>query len=495
MKRISIFLLSCVALLTMVVPISTEETAATTVTLSGRINDSEGNPVANVHIYAYDPDSGQQGEVDASSDGTYRISLAPGTYEVSISPPVGSKWIRKTIEEVNVDEDAILDVVLETGPVLTVRILDPGGDLITDLDGVIVEGQGLTLYWSCSGCDGPFRMALAPGTYKLEIRPPLGSELLGTTIEEMHIGEDTTLEITLEHGLFHSVSGRVLDPDGNPVANASVYAWSFLTEERDQGRTSADGSYRISLMPGMYWVEIHPPEGSGLPAQTLLNVKVSGDTILDIALKSGVILSGRVTSSDGEPVVGITVQAFDQPRNQGGRGRTSADGTYRIILMPGIYWVEISPSREGEFLNQTIFDLEVATDTVLDLITVEEGLTLSGQITDPEGKPVADAQVNIWGSEDVDPAGHTLTFADGSYSIAHLRPDAYGMIIYPPGPFPAQMVASVGVIEDMTLDITLKQGVLVSGRVTDSNGNRQLTSGTIQKYRIFINPIKNFRDI
>ena len=254
------------------------------------------------------------------------------------------------------------------------------------------------------------------------------------------------------------------------MANASINAWSFLTGERGQGETSSDGSYRISLMPGTYWVEIQPPEGSGLAGRSV-NVKVAEHTALDIVLELGVILSGRVTGPDGTPVAGVDITATNWLENLRAYGNTSIDGTYRITLASGTYMLEIRPPGQSEYLRQTVFDVEITNDTTFD-IAFETGVTLSGYITNPEGKPIADVFVGVWGTEDLNQAGRAFTSADGSYSIANLRPDTYRLEIRPPenSEWPGQIITDVKISEDTTLDIELKPGVILSGKITDSEG-------------------------
>ena len=58
-----------------------------------------------------------------------------------------------------------------------------------------------------------------------------------------------------------------------------------------------------------YNLEIEPPEGSGLPIQTISDVEVNKDMHLDITLKSGIALSGKVIDPNGKPVANAYVTA------------------------------------------------------------------------------------------------------------------------------------------------------------------------------------------
>ena len=469
MLAIALIAIPSALLLTIPMPSGAQDTTIDRVSLSGTITDPDGRPVESVHVYA--ARSAASGRTQTSADGSYSIDLSPGVYEVSISPPVGSEWIRTTIEEVVVDEDATLDVVLETGPMLTLHILDPEGNTVDDPD-VTIEGGGFSLGWSCSGCVGPFRMALAPGRYEITIRPPPGVELLETTIH-VDIDGDVTRDVVLKQGLFYPVSGHVLDTDGNPVSGASMHAWSFLLPyERGEGTTSSDGSYSMPLKPGTYWVSARPPDGIDL-ATRAVNVRVAGYTDLDIVLEPGVVLTGQVAGPDGEPETQVSISARRMPEAyQAAFTSVAEDGTYRMIVERGTYTLEIDPWEEDGFLEQRISDVEITGDMTFD-VALGTGSTLSGIVTDPEGAPIPGAMVSVWNSDGLWSMESAVTAEDGGYRIDGLRPDSYTVSVGPPddSQLSSEVVKDVAVGEDRVLDIELGPGLVIAGRITDVDGD------------------------
>ncbi len=116
MKQSSISVISFLILLTVFVLVNADWGAcAETVTLSGQITDSDWNPVAGVLVEARDPSAWGELRVDWTSyDGTYSISVAAGTYTLFIRPPDGSGLSQHRIDGLQLTQDTMLDVTLET---------------------------------------------------------------------------------------------------------------------------------------------------------------------------------------------------------------------------------------------------------------------------------------------------------------------------------------------------------------------------------------------
>ena len=101
---------------------------------------------------------------------------------------------------------------------------------------------------SQTSSDGAYRFTLMPGTYAINVYLPPESGLPRQRMRIVQATEDRTLDIRLE---AVTLSGRVTDPEANPVGGVSVEVWSSMggwgwTE------TSSDGAYHFTLMPGTY---------------------------------------------------------------------------------------------------------------------------------------------------------------------------------------------------------------------------------------------------
>ncbi|UCE17766.1 MAG: carboxypeptidase regulatory-like domain-containing protein [Gemmatimonadota bacterium] len=181
-----------------------------------------------------------------------------------------------------------------------------------------------------------------------------------------------------------------------------------------------------------------------------------------------VFLSGQVTDPGGNPVEGVSIRATDWLNNRQGYGATTEDGIYRITLARGTYILEVSSPWGSELLDRTIFDVEVPSDTNLDIV-LETGLTLAGRITYPDSDPAAD--VHLWLGTGTWQSSASSD-STGAYGFTGLKPETYILEINPAeeSGFPCQTITDVNVSEDITLNITLRIGVSVSGWVTDPEG-------------------------
>ena len=218
MKRMSPFWVSVAALLTTVLPINAEEISpGTTVILSGRITDPAGKPVMDVPIRAKirlpsstDANIAEYGlpiEGQVLPDGYYRIALKSGSYLVRIYPQEESPWLSKHIP-VEIARDSTLDISLEAGASLKVRVMDPEGSPVRGASVTFWERAGSGQGHCCTGSDGRYQTKLALGTYELEIRDKRGKYTKATVA--VQLSKETTQEVILERSAMGIVLYSIL---------------------------------------------------------------------------------------------------------------------------------------------------------------------------------------------------------------------------------------------------------------------------------------------
>ncbi len=156
-----------------------------------------------------------------------------------------------------------------------------------------------------------------------------------------------------------TISGRVVTADGSPIPNIGVYltsgaATSGAGRSRGISRSTSsdkDGNFQFNNLPDRSYNLSHSVGKGYISApvgQRMSRLRI-GETVTLTMIKGGVI-TGRVTNSDGEPVVGVAV-SVTRVRDQGDN-RISAQtnfspnnitddrGIYRIYgLQPGKYIV------------------------------------------------------------------------------------------------------------------------------------------------------------
>lgn len=76
----------------------TQVMAVQTGLVSGTVSDVEGHPVAGARVYFRDPVNVTSVAADTDEQGHYTATgLAPGTYELRVLPPPGSKLLLATV--------------------------------------------------------------------------------------------------------------------------------------------------------------------------------------------------------------------------------------------------------------------------------------------------------------------------------------------------------------------------------------------------------------
>jgi RNA polymerase sigma-70 factor (ECF subfamily) len=163
-------------------------------------------------------------------------------------------------------------------------------------------------------------------------------------------GGHTNLELRLG-GRARRVVGVLRDPQGEAVARARVAFVSATARPPADGfafasfvPTDAHGNFRSDDVDcGALVIVALPPRGSALVSGVAQLAPGDADAAVDLTLRRGAVLSGRVARSDRRP---LTVQAFcAEPSPSVGylanllglrRASVAADGTYRLAgLLPG----------------------------------------------------------------------------------------------------------------------------------------------------------------
>ena len=147
-----------------------------------------------------------------------------------------------------------------------------------------------------------------------------------------------------------TISGRVISDSGQPVAGASVFVrTSTALNTFRSATTDSEGNFRVNnLEASLYSVSANAPTYAFDQGLTTKYYRI-GDSV-NVELIRGGVITGTVTNSSGEPVIGIRVRTFrvrdakgQTPRQPyfGTQEQSTDDrGVYRIYgLPPGSYLV------------------------------------------------------------------------------------------------------------------------------------------------------------
>ena len=385
--------------------------------------------------------------------------LVSGTYSIRATPP-GGKRLDEGVANVDLREATTAVVVLEGKTTIAGTIRDDSRRALADAE---VCAHGATLAdVECvrTRSDGTYVLEVRPGIHKVEASGPPGSRLqpqwargrIGS-FEADPVDTRTTDVTGLDMVLLRGVvlAGRVTGAsDGAPVEDAQVCTYTLSAPLGwECERTDKFGDYAALRDPGTYWVWTIPPgkRGSRLMYQRYDRVlagvnatplALQEDRRLDVALPDGSFLRGRVTASDGEPVV-LALVCADTPFPTGRICReTDAGGGYEIATRNETYVVNVYPPDGSDVVAGFWPDAEpdwtragevvVRGDSRRDIV-LPRGHVLRGTVRDSRGVPVEGATINV--NDGSVPRYFAGTDIHGRYSVA-VRPGSYTIDVFAP---------------------------------------------------------------
>jgi beta-lactamase regulating signal transducer with metallopeptidase domain/protocatechuate 3,4-dioxygenase beta subunit len=307
--------------------------------------------------------------------------------------------------------------------------------------------------------------------------------------------------------------GRVLAPGGKPVAGARIRANNgpkradgvMISELWTEATTDQEGRYRMYAQADVYDIQVRVP-GVGVARRPKTSLEADEAKQLDIDLTRAVIFRAEVVDSlTGDPVPGVRLWHWQHP---GIEGRSQADGMVEIPdMMPGPFqfmveapgyarwWSEeassewsrrkIDETRGGWQRNFDHLDFALQPDMKPVTITVERGVTVTGRVLAPDGKPVAGATV----APALTGTGNSLT-GDTRFSVETGQDGRFTATLPASGAHAYNLVAHDGKYdhwrtwangvrppfrtkpgeEVRDVEIWLTRPATVRGRVTDASG-------------------------
>jgi protocatechuate 3,4-dioxygenase beta subunit len=248
-----------------------------------------------------------------------------------------------------------------------------------------------------TGTAGAFTLAAPAGRHRLVITGPTFAtrELEDVTVAE---GEARDLgTITVQRG--RSLTGRVLAPDGTPVAEAQVVAGQFLsgggtqlyipTESGGAQETTTDQSGQFVLSgfaPGPL-VVVAERAGQGR-SDTVSIPPQQASAEVDLVLRPTGALEGRI-SRDGRPFPDTVVIATRQLFTANFFVMSGPDGRFALdALAPGPQLLQVFVNRRKDMLLRSI-TVEPGQRAHVDVEVRTGPLSLVVKVRGSDGRPAA----------------------------------------------------------------------------------------------------------
>ena len=297
-------------------------------------------------------------------------------------------------------------------------------------------------------------------------------------------------------------SGRVIDTDGEPVADAEILYSVKYNPSKSVARTAGDGTFRFEVpRPDLEeWERVsiiatHPDYALGWR-----NLQLQNTTGVEIRLETPGVISGRILNGDGTPIQNVMTHI--QYLFSGKPAPVGRESILRGNVIPGF---PVNTDANGEFLLRGLpqgaaTNLEIqapgyAKEIRFRVPVGTKGLEfrlkrearIEGNLSFAEtGAPVRNAIVALTGIHPTDGWEQTSVGENGGYLLKNLPPGVYNLYLEKaPEGWIASANALIKLVEGQTvsdIDLTLVRGGFITGRVTDRDTNEPIADHHIGIY-------------
>lgn len=513
-RWIGILCISIAAIIHMsAIEIRSDESKVKQITCTGKVLDEQGGAIADVKIklYAVEIEFGSLSynlkctqEVTTDTEGCFELKSAVGDSVYSEQAVILADKEDLAIGWANwrLRENANVEIALSPPKVLAGTVVDENGKPISDADvGIsfmlvqtdgqpqyIIGNMSLELLTTRSDTEGKFSFDRIPDMASAEftIKKP-GRATISTFDPQNFQGGglqysagQTDIKITQPVGA--KIEGIVVEKtNGKPIGGIRLMAVRGQNQPnfgQEPVVSKEDGTFSIDgLPPGQHLLQMAsvPGQDADWISEPVDVVTETGKTKsgLKVELTKGGLLEVLLTDSISKrPIEQATVSIQPTGGSTGSANLTDKAGIARIRLLPGEYRIVYLNKRGYSRLR-----LEE------EIITIEDGKTvrieyqlsgmpkITGKVYDDQGQPVEGVTMKVCPMSGQD----TVSGSEGKFEInwdpgSWHNPDLPAMIFL--ARHKERNLATALEIDEntRTLDVILKPGVVITGKVIDPDG-------------------------
>jgi 5-hydroxyisourate hydrolase-like protein (transthyretin family) len=313
----------------------------------GRVLDALSSaPIEGARVSWGDASSSVSRVVLSNAEGEYALSNVPANYEgkqVLVAEKAGYQLVGR----MTYDRQPQVDVVFRPGSVDATRDLHmiqlvPLHGEVRDADRQPVSGALVDIGDRYNPVTHDLRAARTDGDGRFTVYAPIGSRMivsaqkvpLPVAISPVISVETSTPLVTLTLRPAATFSGRVVGPDDQPVAGASI----IVSGQGDRAVTDGAGNFTLEKKDQRQPDVGITAEKPGFSRSEWLHFKLQpGESTQGLLLKLGTshFIRGKVTDTAGHPIPGVRIHAEDINGNmQFMKEQTNEDGVFRLENIP-----------------------------------------------------------------------------------------------------------------------------------------------------------------
>jgi hypothetical protein len=417
--------------------------------IGGYVRDTGSNAIANVGVYAHDP-NGTYGDVNASTDSTgyYSLGVINGTWNVGVScyggngslSELGFLCVNEQSATVSNNIGVVNFSVLAAPYQISGYVRSTGGAPITNVNvnanatigGVPYNANGMT------DGSGFYSFSVAAGTWNVDVNCNGGP---GSSLASQGYlcvnGQSVTISNTNGVANFsalaapYQITGYLLDTGGHPINNININAGADIggTTYYVNGLTDANGFYSLNVANGIWNVNVNCSGGPGndLASRGYLCVNNQSVTISNAngianftAQTAPYQIIGYLQDGAGHPLTNVNVRANATISNTmySVGSFTDTNGFYTLHVANGTWNVNVDCNALGQLgllcPNSQTINISNANG-VVNFIAPSAPYQIAGYLTDTLAHPITNiaiyANANINGTNYnangmTDTAGH-----------------------------------------------------------------------------------------
>ena len=405
-------------------------------TISGVVTyATTGKPAAGIAVAAHSSGTGYIAAITAA-DGSYTVKqLRPGQYVVTLYPDteLQKSWTAKAVEKINLlagGAQSAVNLSLIPGVILTgTTVAADNGNPVAGVPIGICgpaypRSSSLFVQSVRTDANGAFTARVPPGEQFVYVSSNTPADGFGRPSPDSKTitipdGQTASVEFRLPRVLMVPVKGKVVDPDGNPVAGASIFTSSDDSPmfQNMAITTGGDGTFQTLPMPRTGQLQIRARFKDLATSKALaVNRASHGDVVVQLEKNALASISGRVLDPQGQPIKGAQILLIIRTgRNyafgQNG-GSTDEQGYYTVASLwaDAVYSVEALRDGYGQASTSDLRLQPGQTTAAHDLTLYKRDSSIAGVLLDADSKPVAGTQINLSGSR----SGYSNVTTDGN---------------------------------------------------------------------------------